>query len=120
MTCLCFLTQEFEDAQKRSIKIGAGEAKRLPPFQQLQFLVRDWQNFEDDDDVDKCLAEMPVALDTALKQNVDDDGTREAIKAAFERLSCFLLPHPGIAMTKKKYDGDLRVRTAECFFLRPT
>eukprot|EP00457_Paulinella_chromatophora_P002455 gb/GEZN01002460.1/.p1 GENE.gb/GEZN01002460.1/~~gb/GEZN01002460.1/.p1 ORF type:complete len:591 (-),score=142.89 gb/GEZN01002460.1/:701-2374(-) len=102
--------QEFEEAQNRSAAIGAGRSSPTgPPFQSLQFLVRDWQHFSDESDLARCLKEMPDALTTALKQNVDDDGTREAIKAAFQNLSCFLLPHPGLPVTKKQYDGDLRV-----------
>ena len=33
--------------------------------------------------------------------------TREAITSCFEKISCYLLPHPGIPVTKKSYDGDL-------------
>eukprot|EP00808_Paulinella_micropora_P001003 g57150.t1 len=102
--------QEFERAAQRSADINADfKLKAGPPFQSLQFLVRDWQNFSEEENIPKCLQEMEGALENALRQNVDDDGTREAIKASFQSLTCFLLPHPGLAMTKKSYDGDLRV-----------
>ena len=32
--------------------------------------------------------------------NVRDAGTREQIRSMFDKISCFLLPHPGTDMTK--------------------
>lgn len=87
-----------------------------PPFQHLQFLVRDWQNFSDEDDIPMCLKEMPEALDNAMVAKVDDQGTRAEIKSAFNLIKCFLLPHPGKAMAHKSFDGSLE--TIDPAFLR--
>jgi atlastin len=73
----------------------------------LQFLIRDWQNFEDEENVDQCLSEMPGVLSHAIEREVADDGTREQIRASFSKLSCFLLPHPGKKLTNKNYDGAI-------------
>jgi atlastin len=85
------------------------EKKTLHPFQTLDFLVRDWQNFDDEENLERCLESMDAHLQTALNSAVDDEGTRKQIRMAFARLTCFLLPHPGKHMTKKTYNGDLNV-----------
>ena len=33
--------------------------------------------------------------------------TRESITACFENISCFMLPHPGLCVTRKNYDGAI-------------
>jgi atlastin len=117
-------TRSSERAKKTSKKMGVmteagvkteagegvkeeGEEGEMRPFQTLDFLIRDWQNFEDDEDVARCLAEMPEVLEEALTASVEDDGTRTQIKAAFEKIGCFLLPHPGIPITKKDFQVAL-------------
>jgi hypothetical protein len=59
---------------------------------------------------------MPKVLDAAMNATIEDGGTRAQLRAAFENIACFLLPHPGIPMTKPKYDGD--VSAIERSFLR--
>ena len=39
-------------------------------------------------------------LEDSLVVNVRDAGTREQIRAMFDKISCWLLPHPGTDMTK--------------------
>jgi len=55
-------------------------------------------------------------LEDAMKQQGDDSGTREEIRNAFEELDCFLLPHPGLSMVRKQYDGN--INAIEQFFYR--
>lgn len=97
--------KEFEKTKARGK--GKPVAGDMFPFQTLDFLVRDWQNFEDDEDIEQCLKEMPEVLSAAMTLSVEDDGTREQIKSAFETLGCFLLPHPGIKITKNNFDGGV-------------
>lgn len=102
--------KEFELAQQRREQNNPkfkADVKPGPPFQTLDFLVRDWQNFADDEDIAKCLEEMPAVLKAAMETDVQDDGTRESIKSAFHQVKCFLLPHPGTKMTKKQFSGTL-------------
>lgn len=79
------------------------------PFQSIEFLVRDWQNFEDDEDEELMEKEMPEYLETVLKERDAKDlqETRDHILSSFEKISCFMMTHPGFAVTKKKYEGDI-------------
>ena len=80
------------------------------PFQKIQFLVRDWQNFdtEDETDIDGMEAEMQAYLDHVLAERAASDlkETREQITSCFEEVSCFMMTHPGFAVVKNKYAGD--------------
>lgn len=90
----------------------------LKPFQRMEFLVRDWQHFgddEDDEDADgnyNYLAmekSMEKYLQTVIAERSAKDlkDTREQIVSCFEEISCYGLCHPGFAVTKKKYKGDV-------------
>ena len=88
-------------------KTSAAVAKA--PFQSIEFLVRDWQNFEDDEDEELMEKEMSEYLETVLKERDAKDlqETRDHISSSFEKISCFMMTHPGFAVTKKKYEGDV-------------
>lgn len=110
--------------------------KEMKPFQRLQFLVRDWQNFDteynegDSEEVfSQVHAEMQKYLQEVLGSRTLSDlkSTREQIVRCFDKLDCFLLPHPGMLLTlfialtnyaktvlfigfevtKKSYDGSI-------------
>mmetsp|Transcript_38518 Transcript_38518/g.49085 ORF Transcript_38518/g.49085 Transcript_38518/m.49085 type:complete len:622 (+) Transcript_38518:85-1950(+) len=81
------------------------------PFQRLEFLVRDWQNFEDEENMHAMLREMDQYIQGVIfdeKQVEDLKATREQILDCYENISCFTLPFPGREVTKKTYDGDVR------------
>mmetsp|Transcript_12659 Transcript_12659/g.18275 ORF Transcript_12659/g.18275 Transcript_12659/m.18275 type:complete len:587 (+) Transcript_12659:45-1805(+) len=96
-----------DEADAGMIKEEDDERK---PFQKIEFLVRDWQNFEDDEDEDLMDKEMNEYLDTVLKERSAQDlkDTRDQINNCFEKVACYLLTHPGFAVTKKKYTGDVK------------
>jgi len=79
------------------------------PFQLIEFLVRDWQNFEDDEDIDACEGEMDTYLDQVLAERDASDlkQTRQQIFSCFDKIRCYLMTHPGFSVTKKKYDGKV-------------
>eukprot|EP00568_Trieres_chinensis_P012849 CAMPEP_0183294626 /NCGR_PEP_ID=MMETSP0160_2-20130417/2889_1 /TAXON_ID=2839 ORGANISM="Odontella Sinensis, Strain Grunow 1884" /NCGR_SAMPLE_ID=MMETSP0160_2 /ASSEMBLY_ACC=CAM_ASM_000250 /LENGTH=583 /DNA_ID=CAMNT_0025455979 /DNA_START=63 /DNA_END=1814 /DNA_ORIENTATION=- len=81
------------------------------PFQRIDFLVRDWQNFEDDEDLDAMEAEMDEYLQKVIAERdaADLKETRDQISACFEKVSNYHFTHPGFAVTKKKYTGDVGV-----------
>lgn len=79
------------------------------PFQRLEFLVRDWAHFDENWSLTRCIEEMDHVLEDSLVVNVRDAGTREQIRAMFDKISCWLLPHPGTDMTKPNYNGDLGI-----------
>jgi atlastin len=92
-------------------------AKEVPkPFQHLQFLVRDWQNFDAEyeegqsqETFQVLQAEMQKYLSDVLRSRGLNDlqSTREQITRCFEKLDCYMLPHPGFQVTKKNYDGSI-------------
>lgn len=79
------------------------------PFQLIEFLVRDWQNFEDDEDIDACVIEMSSYLDQVLAERDASDlkQTRQQIFSCFDKIQCYLMTHPGFSVTKKKYEGKV-------------
>mmetsp|Transcript_12941 Transcript_12941/g.24309 ORF Transcript_12941/g.24309 Transcript_12941/m.24309 type:complete len:630 (-) Transcript_12941:1197-3086(-) len=96
-----------EDANEQG---AANTAQEIPkPFQKIEFLVRDWQNFEDDENFEACELEMKEYLESVLAEREASDlkDTREQITSCFEQVTCFLMTHPGFAVTKKKYSGDV-------------
>lgn len=103
---------EGSSVNKGDAEKGAEKAyPRTAPFQKIQFLVRDWQNFdtEDETDIDGMEAEMQGYLDHVLAERAASDlkETREQITSCFEEVSCFMMTHPGFAVIKNKYEGDV-------------
>ncbi len=86
-------------------------SSNVKPFQHVEFLVRDWQHFDDgqEDDITSMRKSMDDYIAQVVKErNVKDlQDTRDHITACFEKISCFGLCHPGIPVTKKNYDGSL-------------
>ncbi|KAL7578180.1 hypothetical protein ACA910_012613 [Epithemia clementina (nom. ined.)] len=84
--------------------------RECKPFQKIEFLVRDWQHFDDDDeDYDEMEKSMEEYLNSVLAERdaADLKDTREQIHTCFADVSCYALCHPGFAVTKKKYNGDV-------------
>ena len=84
--------------------------KREAPFQQLDFLVRDWQNFRDEESVEACLEEME-AYKTQLfapRGTADLRETREQIDFCYQNVDIFCLPHPGTPVTRMNFSGNIR------------
>lgn len=90
------------------------------PFQRIEFLVRDWQNFdtEDETDIVSMEAEMDAYLEhvTAEREASDLKATRDQITSCFEEIGCFMMTHPGFSVIKNKYEGD--VSKIEPLFMR--
>ncbi|GMI12607.1 hypothetical protein TrRE_jg5701, partial [Triparma retinervis] len=83
------------------------------PFQKIEFLVRDWQNFTIEDpstssDFAQMESEMDAYLKSVIKSRDAEDlaETRQQISECFEKVSAYLLTHPGIPVTRKNFDGD--------------
>ena len=107
------------DAEAKTSKKEGEEKVGNSPFQKIEFLVRDWQNFdtEDESDIDGMEAEMASYLDHVLAERAASDlkETRDQIHSCFEEVSCFMMTHPGFAVIKNKYEGD--VNKIESLFL---
>ena len=98
----------YSDSQGDGETTGSG----LRPFQRIEFLVRDWQNFthEDGGSLEDMQEDMRVYLKEILDEREQKDlkQVRDQIHDCFETVSCFLLPHPGIEVTSRSYDGDVK------------
>lgn len=78
----------------------------LALFQRLEFLVRDWPNFEPGWSLDECKAQMAAHLSQHL-DGAKDSTTPEALKKMFSKITCWMLPHPGLKINKAKWTGDI-------------
>ncbi|KAI9908452.1 hypothetical protein PsorP6_003123 [Peronosclerospora sorghi] len=79
------------------------------PFQRLDFLVRDWQDFSRSQTLAEKREDMKQYMHELLacRKQKDLADTREQISSCFEHVGCFLLPHPGHAVTEREYDGSV-------------
>lgn len=86
----------------------AMENSSAKPFQSLLFLVRDWSYPYEYSFGSEGGSNL---LDKKLHQSAkhkDLQDVRRHISSCFERLDCFLMPHPGLAVaTNPKFDGRL-------------
>ncbi|CAM9450639.1 unnamed protein product, partial [Chrysoparadoxa australica] len=100
---------EEGEGQDGAEKKGASPTLEDRPFQRLEFLVRDWQNYEEEEDLENMRKEMTDYLKEVIRDRgvKDLQDTREQITACFEKISCFGLSHPGFEVVKKTYDGSI-------------
>jgi len=61
------------EAAARKEEAIADQQKQMAPFQQLDFLVRDWQNFADESNFKQCLQEMDKYKEDFLKKRSAED-----------------------------------------------
>ena len=108
-------TGDASSGESKTSTTKGAQKKSPPPFQTLQFLVRDWNEFEDLEEEDlkdmktleKSMTEyLTSVLATNENSNADLVSVRKHIKDCFETVDAFLLPHPGFEVVKKNYDGD--------------
>ncbi len=75
-------------------------------FQRLEFLVRDWPNYEPEWSLERCQEQMNEHLRQHF-DNARDKTTPDAIRSMFEDVSCWMLPHPGLKINKVGWDGRI-------------
>jgi len=79
------------------------------PFQSLDFVVRDWRHFKDNWTVEQCREQMAEHLSRHVNpKKVVENSTAEALQSMFQRISCFCFPHPGLAIEKETWSGDIK------------
>ena len=91
------------DNNNKAKKAGTDEQ----PFQVLQFLVRDFQFESKDRSEDKMTEYLQNFLSVEDRQQKDLREIREHIRDSFEKVSIFLLPHPGFDVPDPEYDGEV-------------
>ena len=93
------ITKEFKDME------------HIKPFQHLNILVRDWQNFSDINNLEKIdkdtMNYLYEILNTDKKSN-DLVETRNQIIKCYTNITCTLLPHPGYNVAEGYYNGNIK------------
>ncbi|CAG9811378.1 unnamed protein product [Chironomus riparius] len=102
---LQYLQFATEFAQFNAKKNGRMDGK---PFQNLTFLIRDWQNFDDyefgPNGGKKYFEEEVLKIKSSHAPELRS--VREFVKNSFEEIGCCLLPYPGMDVAgSKNYDG---------------
>ncbi|XP_014900829.1 atlastin-2-like isoform X1 [Poecilia latipinna] len=88
----------------------AMEETESKPFQSLMFLIRDWSSpYEYDYGLKGGQAFLQKRLQVKNCQHEELQNVRKHIDSCFSKISCFLLPHPGLKVaTNPKFDGRLK------------
>ncbi|KAJ8608441.1 hypothetical protein CTAYLR_009592 [Chrysophaeum taylorii] len=96
-------TEEEEEEEEEP------EEEAPKPFQRLEFLVRDWPELEDEQTDEEMAAATDEYVSSVMASRHDPglEGTRRQIRLCYDKVTCFLLPHPGLAITSPKYDGSI-------------
>jgi atlastin len=115
------LFSEYGRAALEPPDVSDAAASGKKPFQRLQFLVRDWENFDttwtdstSEDEKDVIYKQTKAAMDAYMYEVIhpnraeDLQSTRAQISRCFEQVDCFLLPHPGLDVPEKTYDGAIK------------
>ncbi|XP_030022153.1 atlastin isoform X2 [Manduca sexta] len=78
------------------------------PFQVLEFLIRDWQ-YEYDHEYGQKGGEELLEDRLKIKKGMAPELSelRQHIRSCFEKVTCFLMPHPGRSVRKKNFSGKL-------------
>ena len=75
------------------------EESNFKPFQSLQFLIRDWSYpYEYDYGLEGGSKLLNKRLELSENEHVELQRVRTHIKSCFSDLTCFLMPHPGLAV----------------------
>lgn len=105
---------EAPTAKRRNARAARPE-RAVPPFQRIDFLVRDTvlHAAEAGDDIDVGMAkeEMVHYLDSLMNRTTTSDNRalRDQITACYEEIGCYLLPNPGKPVTRLNYGGQLNL-----------
>lgn len=77
--------------------------------QTLCLLVRDWQNYENSFDIEKCMIEADEYKNEFLHdtKNLEKLDTRKKIFDTYENVTVKLCPHPGHLVTEGKFSGNI-------------
>jgi atlastin len=87
-------------------KNSSGEAHK--PFQNLLFLIRDWQN-DEEFQLGTHGGKQYIQEVLEIKPNHKEElkQVREYLPSIFEQINCCLMPHPGLSVIRnKKFTGE--------------
>ncbi|CAG5112714.1 Oidioi.mRNA.OKI2018_I69.chr2.g6897.t1.cds [Oikopleura dioica] len=83
----------------------AQEVSDSEPFQNLLFLVRDWQ-LDDSEGFDGGSQLLEKLMKITPKMNDEKRELREHVKSCFKSIRAFLMSHPGDAVRKGEFKGE--------------
>jgi atlastin len=105
---LAYFMNFAQAALRNADQASSGPKNAGSPFQTLDFLVRDWANFEEEWTVAQCKEQMQQHLSKHVDpKNVVENSTAELLDTMFDRISCFCLPHPGLKIQKAAWTGNV-------------
>lgn len=78
--------------------------KKKHRFQNIMLLVRDWQNFTNENDLTLCNNESLDYYNSIFNKL---DKTKTNIYNNYQKLDICMLPFPGNEVIKKEFDGDI-------------
>ena len=79
---------------------GDDQARSI--FQSIQFLVRDFQFFTDEEDTQQCFEDAREHFKKLFKFGKDhNDTTHERLEELYESLTAAMLPHPGLPLLQR-------------------
>ena len=85
------------------------------PFQDLLILIRDWINFEEFDfGFDGGNKLLESKFEEHKQSNLSE--IQQTIEDNFEKVRCFLMPHPGEKVEEKKFEGHFEGDSGFCKF----
>lgn len=88
------------------------------PFGHLEFLIRDWANYDQNFDLKQCQQQMAEALDDHITHVPEETLPRvERLRSAFRNIHASGLNHPGLKVTKKDYSGEIDVIDSDFLYL---
>mmetsp|Transcript_60776 Transcript_60776/g.144775 ORF Transcript_60776/g.144775 Transcript_60776/m.144775 type:complete len:617 (-) Transcript_60776:83-1933(-) len=80
------------------------------PFGDLHLLIRDWVNFDDHYTLKQCKDQMEEHLQEFINVDKVPMDSRERVMRlgkTFKSIRCFGLDHPGKAVTRPKFQGEI-------------
>jgi len=103
---------DFAQAALRTKELsGMGTSKgSAQPFQTLEFLVRDWPHYPDDEIVSRGRDMMLAHLDQYRDPRVSaDTSSMDSLARMFSNIDIWCLPHPSLKIERESWDGKLDV-----------
>lgn len=79
-------------------------------FGHLELLIRDWVEYHDGFDAENCRQQMALHLDDHLNPSKVPKDARdrvERLRNIFASIGCHGLVHPGLKVTRPKYEGEI-------------
>jgi len=103
-------------AQAENENVGLEKEELERPFQQLEFLIRDWQNYKGSATMEECRIMATNHMNKFMNVNSKSIGaTAETLQNMFRGIDVNCLPHPGLFIQR---EDNWSLRQLESDFVR--